>query len=128
MALNYKSGDITKSDLTPASTLTTAALDVRGYSKVAVHTKFATCTGTSNTDVAFYLQTCNSTDGSWTDIVTIVDEASNNCEDLNGDVYFDYLPDATATALSGFGRYIRFRLKASGTFSVSYTVYWEAKE
>lgn len=127
MALSTKHETITKSALTSASTLTTAKIEVRGYSKLAIHTVFATCTGTSNTDVNFKLQTSN--DGvDWVDIITIADEGSNNAVDLDSDSYFDYLPDATATALAGFGRYVRLKLLASGTFSVSYSVYLEATE
>lgn len=119
MALNYYQKVITKSAITAAAA--TESIDLAGFSKVAIHTRFATCSGTSNTQVDFKVQTSND-DVGWVDLVTIVDEAGNDVVDLSGDSYMTFLPEQTVTGESGIGRYIRFYLTASGTFSASYSV------
>jgi len=119
MALNFYAKTITKSAI--AATAATESIDLAGFSKVAIHTIFATCSGTTNTQVDFKVQTSND-DSDWVDLVTIVDEAGNDVVDLSGDSYMNFIPEQTVAGDSGIGRYIRFYLTASGTFSASYSV------
>jgi len=121
--ISYKNTSQTVSAI--AANTNTDSIDLRGYKELAIQSKFATCVGTSNT-ATVKLQTSN--DGvNWADIITIRSEA--NIETLSGDNDFDYLPDATATALSGFGRYVRVSIAASSwtTSTISATFYFEAK-
>lgn len=122
MALNYKSGDQTQSAISSSSS--GSAIDLRGYSKLATHTVFATCTGTSNT-ASLVVQTSNDA-VNWTTIITIWNHA--DVEDASTDKYFDYIPDGAGGLLSGFGRYIRFRFIAAATYAATYTIFYEAKE
>jgi hypothetical protein len=122
MALNYKSGTETQAALTATTNGNT--IDLIGYKELALSTKLATCTGTSNT-ATLVLQTSND-NSVWHDHFTLASET--DAVDFDSDSYFQYLPDNSQSNEFGFGRYIRFRLAASGTFSVSYTIKWLAKE
>lgn len=122
MALNYKSSSQTASALTAATN--GDAIDLRGYSRLAVQIKFGTCTGTTNTSTLL-LQTSND-NSNWITIVQIASET--DCVDYDSDDYFSYVPDYATAGDGGFGRYVRIRLTGTGTFSVSYTMYYEAKE
>lgn len=123
MALNYKPGDETQSALTTATA--GSSIELLGYSKLAIQLKFATCTGTTNTAAGVKVQTSNDGDN-WADLKTLATET--DAQDLSGDNYFDYLPDNGTADEFGFGKYIRFYCFGSGTFSISYTVTYIAKE
>lgn len=122
MALNNATGSETQSALT--ATTNGTAVELRGYSKLAIQTVFATCTGTANT-ATLTLQTSNN-NSDWSDLVEIA--AETDAVDFDSDTYTTYLPDQTVAGDSGFCRYIRLRLAGSGTFSVSYTWYYIARE
>ena len=121
MARSYKSGRETQSAI--IATTNSVSVDLRGYSELAVSTIFGTCSGTTNTG-SLVIQTSND-NVNWHTIVTIWSHA--DVVDASTDTYFDFLPDATATALAGFGRYIRFRFIGTGTYAATYTIYWEAR-
>jgi hypothetical protein len=122
MALNFKSGQETQSALTEATSGT--AIDLAGYSKLGVSLIFGTCTGTTNTSTVI-LQTSNDNSNWHTMSPNLASET--DCENYDSDTYFEYWP-GDDTDQKGFGRYVRFRLTGTGTFSVSYTVKWLAKE
>jgi hypothetical protein len=113
----YKQGSVTKSAIT--ATTDDDKIDVTPYKSIAIQAKFATCTGTSNTST-LKMQTSN--DGeNWADCTPTL-ASETDAADLNGDNYFQFLPDGGTTNEFGFGKYIRFTFTGSGTFSVSYTI------
>ena len=124
MAKNYSSGTITKSAITADTD--DVGINVRGYSKIAIHTVFATCTGQASNVGTLNLETSNDK-SDWISLLVIKAEDDNS--GFDSDSYFDYLPDGTVSGSSGFGKYIRFTFSASNYTggSVSYTVIYELK-
>lgn len=136
MALNYLPGGETKSAITADTN--GDAIDLRGYSQLAIHTIFGTCTGqaanaSDNTAHGLWLETSNDK-STWTKILAIAYETDHS--DHSADIHYDYIPDHTAAIGSppatsvGFGRFVRFTFAAANytASSVTYTIKWEAKE
>jgi len=125
MATNYLSSSITKSAIT--ATTDDNAINARGFSKIAIQAKFATCTGTSNGTPHLDLETSN--DGeNWTSVVAIATSGDTDAATMSGLNYQVHIPDYATAGDGGFGEYIRFTFTGSGTFSVSYTVHYEFKD
>ena len=122
MALNYKTG--TETQTAVDATTNSSTIDLAGYSKLDIATKFGTCTGTTNT-ASLNVQTSND-NSTWFTVLTVWSHA--DMEDASTDTYHDYIPDSDAANQIGFGRYIRFNLTATGTFAATYTIHWIAKE
>ncbi len=136
MALNYKSGSQTQSAIT--ADVNGTAIDLRGYSKLFVHTVFATCTGQaangdSNLTQGLWIETSND-NSNWEKIVSIAYETDHSAH--SGDTHHDYIPNNSAAVAAlaihavGFGRYVRFTFAALDYDggSVSYAIYWHATE
>ena len=128
MALNYKSGTDIQAAITASQN--SDALDVRGYSKLAIQVKFGTCTGVIDSAAKYTLQTSNVGGTSSSDWSTIVGEiqTSTSGAALNGVTVYKHFPDNATADETGFGRFIRFRMVVTGAPSLSYTTYWYAIE
>lgn len=124
MPSNYMDGKVIKSAIT--ATTDDEKIDVRGYKEIAIQVKWGTCTGSDNGTPHIDLETSN--DGeNWTSVKAIATSSDAHAATLSGLNYQIYIPDYATAGDGGYGRYIRFTFTASGTFSVSYTVYYELK-
>lgn len=124
MALNYRSNTDIQSAITASQN--SDALDLRGYSKLAIQVVFGTCTGAGASSGQYTLQTSNNKDD-WSTITGDI-QADTSGAALNGITVYKYFPDNATADETGFGRWIRFRMVVTGSPSLSYTTYWLAKE
>lgn len=122
MALNFRTG--TESQTAITATTNSTAVDLSGYSKLDIATKFGTCTGSTNT-ASLNVQTSND-NSTWFTILTIWSHA--DMSDASTDTYHDHIPNSDAANQIGFGKFIRFNLTATGTFAATYVINWIAKE
>ena len=124
MPLNYKKGTDSQSAITATTTAPTA-IDASGFSQVAAHAIFGTCTGTASETCAISIQTSNDNQ-TWATLGTIVSATQGSS--LSGTNTFDYFPDnATANAF-GFGTFIRFVATLTSGASITYNIKWHLKE
>ena len=124
MALNFKTGTIQQDSISSSSN--TDAIDLAGYSKLSSFVKFGTCTGSAGSSGQLALQT-SPDNSSWATITGDV-VADTIGDTLSGNSYHKYHPDNATADETGFARYIRYRMIITGTPSLTYTIYWHAKE
>lgn len=128
MALNYKDGTDIQAAITASQN--SSALDLRGFSKLAIQVKFGTCTGVIDSAARYTLQTSNiggTSSSDWSTMTGLI-QASTSGATLAGITAFKYFPDNGTADETGFGRWVRFRMVITGAPSLSYTTYWLAKE
>ena len=120
----FKEGTVSKSAI--SATTDDDGIDVRGYNEIAMQVKFGTCTGTSNGTPHIDLQTSND-NTNWTVVQVIKTSGDTDAATLSGTNAQTYIPDPATAGDGGFGKYIRFTFTGSGTFSVSYQVFYLLK-
>lgn len=124
MAKNFRESLDIQSAITASQN--SDAIDLAGYSKLAIHVKFGTCTGVIASSGQYTLQTSN--DGKFWDTMTGDIKVNTSGATLSDTTVFKHFPDNATADETGFGRWVRFRMVVTGAPSLSYTTYWHAKE
>jgi hypothetical protein len=124
MALNFKSGTDSQSAISASTN--GDSVEVAGYSQVAIHLIFGTCTGATGGDTAAITIETSNDDKNYSTLGTIQVAAQGST--LSATKVYDYYPDNATANQIGFGRYIRFVCTVAGTVSITYKINWLAKE
>lgn len=125
MALNYREKEDIQSAVTASKN--SDAIDLAGFSKLAIQVVFGTCTGVIASSGQYVLQTSNNINGSWTTMTGDIKVVTSGAT-LNNTTVFKHFPDNATADETGFGRWVRFRMIVTGSPSLSYTTYWHAKQ